>query len=84
MTWTPRVIDNPNPVEPEAPSLASRLRLFAAELERGEWGDIERVGLALEYDGGLKVHDLGDFSDLELMGLFSAAHLMVFAGHGED
>lgn len=77
MSWTPQVITGGQVVEPA--SLAALVRKFADELDNGDWGTIERIGLALEYDGGLIVHAIGDITDLEQMGMFEAAKLMVFA-----
>lgn len=64
---------------PAKPSLLTMLRSFTDELGRGEWGEIERISLVLEYDGGLTTHCLGEISDIEQMGMFEAAKLMVFA-----
>jgi hypothetical protein len=60
--------------------LAACARRFADQLEAGEQGNPFRIILLSQSDDGLAISGWGEsFSAYELMGLFEAAKLRVFA-----
>jgi hypothetical protein len=60
--------------------IPANLRLLADTIERGDAGEIRSCVFVLVTDGGLSIHVKGEnCSSYELMGLFEAAKLRVFA-----
>lgn len=75
------VSDNEAPILP----IAEEAREFIADLEAGKLGDVTRVAVVIEYDGGLTTTGWGDhISPIELMGLFEAGKLLTFAENVPD
>jgi hypothetical protein len=74
------VSDNPDPTGPDYSDIPAMLRQYAAEIETGQYGELISVVLLLERDKDLLTIGCGeDRSPYELMGLFEAAKLRVFA-----
>lgn len=78
------VVDNENVSELPIRNLsdiANMARGFADDLEAGEHGDLERAVLIIQHeDGTLTTFGWGEnTSPYELMGIFEAAKLRVFA-----
>ncbi len=74
------VSDNEKPTPDFIKKIAEQARAFADELEAGTHGNVIRIVLAIEFEGGLDVEGWGDHrSPFEMMGLFDAAKMMTFA-----
>ncbi len=77
------VSENPEPVI--AIQFAEQARKFADALEAGEYGEVERIALVVEYDGGLTTEAWGArVNPYDLMGLFEGAKLFTFADSVDD
>ena len=76
-------VDNTNVVTLDTGNLmdmAGMARRFADNIEKGEWGDVTRVIAIVEYEGTMAILPWGEnTSPYELMGMFEAAKLRVFA-----
>ncbi len=60
--------------------IAAMSRRFADNIDAGEWPDMSRAVLLVEFGGSLAVLPWGESTTpYELMGLFEAAKLRVFA-----
>jgi hypothetical protein len=65
--------------------IAAMARGFGDDLDAGEHGEISRVLVIAEGDEGLKIYGWGEnTSPYEMMGLFEAAKLTVFADFVTD
>ena len=77
------VSDNTQPKSSLA--YADQLRVLADRIEAGEFEDVSRIALAIEFDGGLSIEAFGESCDPHaMMGLFEAAKLMTFAEAMDD
>ena len=68
--------------------IAGMARGFADDVDAGQWGQVDRVICLLENENGISILGWGDNTTAyELMGMFEAAKLRVFAeditGDGE-
>ncbi len=73
------VSENPKPVTTNA-QIAEIARAFADDVGAGKYGDVSRIALAIEYDGGLETQGWGEeIEPFHMMGLFEAAKMFVFA-----
>jgi hypothetical protein len=62
--------------------IAAMARRFADDLDKGEHGEPFRAVLLVQREDGLALFGWGESaSPLEMMGLFEAAKLQVFADH---
>lgn len=60
--------------------IAGMARRFAGYVDDGQWGQISRAIVLVEHEGGMTILPWGEAtSPYELMGLFEAAKLRVFA-----
>ena len=77
------VSDNDKPICSSA--FADSLREIADRVEAGEFGDLSRIAMAIEFDGGLQIEAMGEHCDAHaLMGLFEAGKLLTFAEAMDD
>jgi hypothetical protein len=77
------VIDNENvshlPIRNLA-DIAGMARGFADDIDQGRWGTVDRVICLVENEDGIRILGWGEnTSAYELMGMFEAAKLKVFA-----
>jgi hypothetical protein len=78
------VVDNDSNVEPlpvgNLMDIAGMARIFAEDIDTGKWGDATRALVIIQNDTGLTVLGWGEnTSAYEMMGIFEAAKLRVFA-----
>jgi hypothetical protein len=65
--------------------IAANLRLLADSIDKGEQGEMRSCVFVIVYGSGLAIHVKGEnCSPYELMGLFEAAKLRVFADDAVD
>ena len=76
------VTDNPEPVC--SSDFADGLRALADRVRAGEFGDVLRIAMAIDFDGGLTVEALGSDDPFSIMGLLDAARMMTFAEALDD
>lgn len=61
-------------------TVPSSLRDIAAAIEAGKYGDVTRIVMVLEFDGGVRTIGVADnINPYDAMGLLEAGKLMAFA-----
>lgn len=60
-------------------------RIFADDVDAGKWGEVERTLVVIQNENGLTILGWGEnTSAYEMMGVFEAAKLRVFADDALD
>lgn len=74
------VVENDEPGTADYGDIPAMLRQYAAEIETGQYGEVFRAVMVMELTDGIATLGCGeDPTPYELMGLFEAAKLRVFA-----
>jgi hypothetical protein len=74
------VSDNANPTGPDYGDIPAMLRQYANEIEAGQYGEVISAVIVLELEEDISILGCGeDPTPYELMGVFEAAKLKIFA-----